>query len=355
MSSFFVIDVRSQDKDKPKAPLVLERANLLRNKVIGNENVKELIDNVRISRGDMIIDCDYAVHYQNAERIIFEKNVHYSDSLRDMWAEKVTYYIAEDSLKAEIAVKIVQDNYESYCHTAYYSDERENVHLHRDVELHHQQENIVLSGFKGFGDKTMEYARVTGQAHLVQKDSAGFDDFTIDAETIEFFNLESFALATDSVKMMREDVTGYCDTLYNYMEKDYALMLVDPVVFRDRDEMRGDSIYLYLVENKIEHIEIIGHASALSQPEQGSGGDFNKMFGRKIFVYMQENKIHRILVQGNASSLYYLYEDEKPKGVNKTTGDKIYLNFAEGQLETINVSGGSEGTYYPPDYPGIIE
>ncbi len=68
-----------------KPPVVLERADVLKNKVLGEESVKELIGNVRITRGDMVIDCDYAVHYQKAERIVFQKKVHYSDSLRDMW------------------------------------------------------------------------------------------------------------------------------------------------------------------------------------------------------------------------------------------------------------------------------
>ena len=338
-----------------KPPLVLERAQVLNNKTIAGESVKELIGQVRISRGDMVIDCDYAVHYQKADKIIFEKQVHYADSLRDLWADKVTYFVKSDSMKAEGSVKIVQDQYEGRCFTAYYSDQRENVYLQRNVHLWHKEKNLELTGFKGFGDKTMEYAKVTGLAHLVKQDSLGKVELTIDAEIIEFFNSSSWARASDSVKIVREDVTGYCDTLHYYTEGKYALMLTEPVVFRVRDEMRGDSIFMYFKGEAIDRLEIFGHASAFSPPEHSPGGELNKMFGQRIFIYLANDKVERILVLGNARSLYYLFEKEEAKGINKASGDVIYLGFADGLLKTINVSGGSEGTYYPPGWKGVVE
>jgi len=345
----------SPGKAQTRPPLVLERATILNNKTIGGETVKELIGQVVISRGDMTIDCDYAVHYQKADKIIFEKKVHYADSLRDLWADKVTYFIAVDSMKAEGAVKIIQDQYEGRCHTAYYSEERENLYMHRDVRLWQKDKNVEMTGLKGFGDKTLEYAKITGVAHLVKRDSLGEVEVTIDGEVIEFFNDSSWARASDSVKIVREDVTGYCDTLHYYTESKHALMLIDPVVFRSRDEMRGDSIYMYFREEKIDRLEIFVHASAFSPPENGGAGELNKMFGRKIFIYLAEDKVDNILVQGNARSLYYLFEKEESKGINKASGDVIYLNFAEGKLETIDVSGGAEGTYYPAGWKGIVE
>ena len=342
-----------QKPDKP--PVVLEHAKILKNKVIGGESVKELIDSVRITRGDMIVDCNYAVHFQDMGRILFEKDVHYSDSLRDMRADRVTYFVDEDSLTAEGSVLITQELYEGRCNLAYYSNDRENIYMRQKVKLIKAADGITLTGRQGFGDKTMEYAWVAGDAHLVKKDSLDETEITIDAEKIEYFNAEAMALATDSVEVLKDDVKANSDTLEYYSDEKYALMYSDPVVFRTLDEMRGDSIYLYFVEESIDRIELFGHASALSAPEYGTGGEFNKMYGKSIVIRMMEDKVGSIVVVGNASSLYYLYEDQEPKGINKATGDKIYLDFSEGKLETIMVIGGSEGTYYPAEYPGIIE
>lgn len=349
--SYFI--TAAQEAEKP--PVVLEHAKILKNKVIRGESVKELVDSVRISRGDMVIDCNYAVQFEQMGRILFEQDVHYSDSLRDLWADRVTYFIDDDSLLAEGSVKTVQELYEGYCNVANYSNDRENIYMFQKVRLVKSDDGVVLTGRRGFGDKTMEYAWVAGDAHMVKTDTLGGTEITIDAEKIEFFNKESMALATDSVEVLKDDVKANSDTLEYYSAEKYALLYSDPVVFRGLDEMRGDSIYLYSVEESIDRIEIYGHASALSAPEFGAGGDFNRMYGRSIVIRMREGKIDHIVVTGNASSLYYLFEDEEPKGVNKATGDRIDLSFLEGKLETIRVIGGSEGTYYPADYPGIIE
>jgi lipopolysaccharide export system protein LptA len=303
----------------------------------------------------MVIECEYAVHYKEAGRIVFERNVYYVDSLRHLWADKVIYYIDSDSLEAIGKVKIMQTDYEGHCYHAYYSHNREDLTMHRDVILQEQKRNITLTGYKGFGDKTLEYARVFGQAQLVKKDSLDKTELTIDAEKIEYFNQESRAQALDSVVILREDITGNCGELQYFMQDKRALLTINPVVMREQDELKGDSIYLYFKEEKIDHIEIFGNASALSPAEGGSPGDFNKMYGQQMLVEVENDKISDITVTVNARSLYYLFENQEFKGINKASGDKIFLHFSEGKIETIQVAGGTEGTYFPPDYKGIIE
>ena len=345
----------SAQKAKEKPPINLERANILKNRVMGGEIVKELIDNVRITRADMAVECDFAVYFQKAQKIFFEQNVYYSDSLRQVWAERIIYYIEDDSLEAIGSVKVKQNVYLGYCRKANYTNNREKVFLHENVQLFHESENLTLTGDEGFGDKTLEYAKVFGNAFLTKKDTLGEVEITIEGHLIEFFDSENRAQAVDSVEIIRDDIIGNCQRLQYFNGEDYALMEVEPVVFRGLDVLKGDSIFLYFAENKINRIEIFGHASVISPPEFGAEGDFNEMFGKRIFIYLVEGVVDNIKVNGNARSIYYLYEEEEFKGVNKASGDRILLGFTEGKIETIQVVGGAEGTYYPPDYPGIIE
>jgi len=353
--AFFGISLLSAQTQNGYPPVVLDRAKSLKNKTVGDENVKELTDSVRIVRGDMSVECDYAIHYQKAGIIVFEKNVHYADSLRDMWAQKVTYFIEPDSVKAEGKVKILQKIYEGYCQTAFYTDRRQNVLMHKNVEMRQRDRNVVLTGNKGYGDNTMEYAKAWGNAHIVKKDSSGKTEITIDAETVEYFHKEARALASDSVIIIKEDIKGFCDTLHYDADKKYALMLVKPVVYHLEEEMRGDSIYMYIRDEGIDHIEIYGNASALSPAENGKEGELNKMFGKKIFIYLANDKINNIWVSGNARSLYYLYEKQEFKGINKASGDRIDLYFKDGKIDAIRIKGGSEGIYYPPEFAGEAE
>lgn len=353
--NFFGISSISAQPIPGYPPLVLERANSLKNKTQGEESIKELIGSVRITRGDMSVDCDYAVHYQKSGKVVFEKNVYYADSLREMWAQKVTYYIEQDSVKAEGKVKIEQKYYQGYCNIAYYTDRRQNVEMHKNVELRQRERNVTLTGSRGYGSNNMEYAKTWGNAQIVKLDSTGKTEIIIDAQTIEYFHKEARALASDSVKITRDDIKGFCDTLHYNTEAKYALMLVKPVVYHIDEEMRGDSIYMYIKDQTIDHLELYGNTSAISPAENAKEGEMNKMFGKKMLIYVKDDKIDNIIVTGNARSFYYLYEKDEFKGVNKASGDIIDLKFLDGKIDAIQIAGGTEGTYYPPEFAGSVE
>ncbi|MBC8205349.1 MAG: hypothetical protein H8E87_07550 [FCB group bacterium] len=339
---------------KTPPPLILKHAERLINRERGGEIVKELIDNVWITRGDMSIKCEHAFHYEKAERIEFEREVYYADSLRELWADKLIYYIASDRLTAMGSVKIVQDTYETQCVRAEYSDQREDVHLYYDVHIYETAENMELTGDQGYGDKTMEYARVTGNCQLLQYDSTGAELMRIDAKMMEYYHSESRAQATDSVKIYKDDVTGSCRILKFFREEDKAVMFINPVVMRGLEEMRGDTIHIFFREEKISMIELFGSASALT-PAEYVEGEYNQLYGGYIMVQLEEQKVKFIDAVDNAKSVYFLAEDEKPKGANSVSGDRLMLNFTGGELETINVITGVEGTYYPEGYRGVIK
>ncbi len=347
--------LHSAPKDTQKEPIVLERADRLINRVIGGETVKELIDNVLITRGDMKIACDHALHFQAAGKILFDINVHYRDSLRNLWAKKVTYHIEKDSLEAEGSVKITQDIYEAYSRRANYTNQRENVYLYREVKLINLEDRVTLTGSKGFGDRTLEYARVTGDAQLVKRDSLDETEITIDAALIEYFHPEHRAQAVDSVNILLNEASGRAGKLQYYTEAKRALMEREPVIFRDREEMRGDSIKLHFAGDKLDRIELLGRASAFSPVEESEIERVNQMYGGKIFIELFEQKVRDVTVWDNARSIYFVMEEGEYKGANKASGDRIYLHFKEGELKNINVAGGSEGAFYPPDYSGVIE
>ena len=355
--SMILSSILAQEK---KSPIRLERAKILRNTTAGGEQIKELIGDVIITRDDMKIECQQAFHYQVADKIVFVKEVHYSDSLREMWADKIIYYVNKDSMEAEGSVKIVQDEYESYSRKAYYSEERRKVYLRENVKILNLENHVTMTGKRGFGDESMKYARVRGNAEMIKKDSLDKIEMTVDAVEIEYFNADDYAQAKDSVKIYQGDVTGNCGLMTYFLKDKKTLMVDNPMIFRDPDELEGDSIYLYLKDEKLEKIEIFGNASVISPVEESEKDEKNQMYGKRMYIYIVDDNIKTIDVVGNARSIYYIFEEAQgkapvSKGANSVSGDKIYLFFNEGDLETIHVAGGTEGIYYPSDYQGVIE
>ena len=92
---------------------------------------------------------------------------------------------------------------------------------------------------------------------------------------------------------------------------------------------------------------VCGKAVALSLADSLYVNRFNQMTGQTMILRFTDNKVHRIDVDRTATSLYYLFDGEKPNGLNKTSGDHVTIAFSDGKINTIRVIAGVEGQYYP--------
>ncbi|MGB9591014.1 MAG: hypothetical protein ACPL1K_00680, partial [Candidatus Kryptoniota bacterium] len=154
-------------------------------------------------------------------------------------------------------------------------------------------------------------------------------------------------LATDSVEVIRSELEARCG-LGTYFANDSLIVLVNsPVVWYEDNQLTGDTISVYLRNKMVSRVHVVGFAFALSQSDSLYQDRFNQLKGKELTMYLNNKKVQRIVVDNNAVSLYYLYDKNKPNGVNKVSGDKVVMYFTNGKVERISVSGGVEGDYYP--------
>ena len=64
-------------------------------------------------------------------------------------------------------------------------------------------------------------------------------------------------------------------------------------------------------------------------------------------MYFDANRLSRIEVRRTATSLYYLFEEGAPNGLNKSSGNEVTIRFLEGRLESIKLAENVEGKYIP--------
>jgi hypothetical protein len=67
-------------------------------------------------------------------------------------------------------------------------------------------------------------------------------------------------------------------------------------------------------------------------------------------LYFLNDKLDHIEAEGTAVSLYFLYDQDEPNGVNKVSGDKVLVSGQGGKAESIKVQGGTEGQYIPEKF-----
>ena len=200
------------------------------------------------------------------------------------------------------------------------------------------------------------FTRITGDPILIQIDTSAsgkVDTLLITSKTMESISDSSNRLiAKDSVKIVR----GSFSAINNYSiyyrgdDKFFTYKLKEereqPLVWYEASQIIGDSIFVYLKDNSLSWINIIGSAFILSE-NAGSNFRFDQVSGSNIKLYFQDDDLIRTNVEGNLLSIYYLYDKEEPNGLVKSSADKADLIFDNGKIAKVKLYGTPESEYHP--------
>jgi hypothetical protein len=154
-------------------------------------------------------------------------------------------------------------------------------------------------------------------------------------------------LATDSVEIVRSELAGIAGVAVFFTEADSVLLRRSPVVWYQNTQVSGDSINVYLQFRKLRLVSVMGNASAISPSDSLHPDRYDQLTGDTLRLLFARQALERIDVDNHAISVYHLYEDNRPNGLNKTSGDRIVMQFDRGKVHAIKVYGGVEGQYFP--------
>jgi hypothetical protein len=154
-------------------------------------------------------------------------------------------------------------------------------------------------------------------------------------------------VAIDSVEIDRSDLAGRAGMAEFFTIGDSIRLRRSPVVWYQETQVTGDSINVYLKARQIHHVDVMGDAFAISRSDSNYPNRFDQITGEFMRMYFVERKLDKIDVETRAISVYHLYEDAEPNGLNRTSGDRIVMLFEKGKIQSIRIFGGVEGRYIP--------
>lgn len=121
-----------------------------------------------------------------------------------------------------------------------------------------------------------------------------------------------------------------------------------PVIWYDKSQLTGDTVTVFLQKKKLRTIDVLGNGFAISKGKLE--GRFDQLAGTRIIFQVREDTIRQVRSEGLASSINFMYDSDRPNGVNRTSGDTIDVGFEGGEASRIRVYGKrspSEGEYFP--------
>ena len=154
-----------------------------------------------------------------------------------------------------------------------------------------------------------------------------------------------------NVKIFKSDLQGKCDSIHTNQSTGYTKMYRNPVIWSDRNQITGDSIYLQsnVETEKLDSLKVFNNAFIISK-DSVSGKDFNQIKGRNMLGRFQNNKLRNLFVMGNAESVYFNRNEETAvlETITKEISSNIEFSLENGVIVSIKYLKKSDGKTYPP-------
>lgn len=237
-----------------------------------------------------------------------------------------------------------------------------------NMEIIDTLQKANLYGDYGYLDSERNYAFATSRARAI--DYSQGDTLHIGADTLELISrplpdsirarqladtlehkpdtLSRLIKAYHRVRVFRSDMQAVADSM-TYASLDSVLSFYQkPIMWSEQRQISGDTICMYLADNKINYADVLGNAFAIEEmPDRPEY--YNQLKGLSLRAYIQDTTIRRIHVEGEVESVFYM-RDEKAKqynGLNRMTSKAMDVYLDSGLLKKVHWQGEAHGKLYP--------
>jgi lipopolysaccharide export system protein LptA len=369
--------------------VVLDHADSLRGMEIDGEPVRDLSGHVHFTHGKTIITCNHAVQYLQSNKIQLSGEVIVYDDSMTLFTNRGVYYSADKRAEGFDVVRIIDGKttiragygeYFSNEHKAFfrtnvvvqdtssnmYADEltywRDDQRTIADghVIIVNRANNITLYGEHFENYRQIKYSLLTKGQRVVQPSAVETDTSGGERDTLIVLcdTMKSYAdsierlVAIDNVTITRNDLYSQSGGAVFFTKLDSIALRKSPFIWveqsvKETTQVSGDSIFVKMKAHKLERLNVRGDAIAISQADSIHRARYNQMTGDEIIMRFNGKKIQRVDVDRSATMLYYLFDSDKPNGLNKSSGDHGTISFLDGRINDVKMAGGVEGGYYP--------
>lgn len=163
---------------------------------------------------------------------------------------------------------------------------------------------------------------------------------TKDTTAIRYFQ------AFHHVRIFNDSMQAVCDSLFYSSEDSVFRLFTQPIVFSNKSQIAGDTIYLYTLHKKAHRVFVFDRGIIMNELNIQM---YNQVSGRTINGYFKNGELDYVRAKGSpAESVFYPQdEDSAFTGMNRCKGDVIEMNFVNKEVNKVKFINDVEGALYP--------
>lgn len=336
--------------------------------------------------GDEVLTSRVGYFYPESKDFFFKGNVKYTGPQMNLTTDTLQYAYFKRTVFFYGPTTIYTDSSKIQCEKGWFKTDTEEAQLMKNASIEKGSQIITgdtllsqpqkkLSIGKGnvfvrdstekfqFQGDYMNKNDVTRQTYLTGHAMAvkanDRDSLFIHADTLLSIQDENdepiFIKAYNRVQIYQNNFQGKCDSLLFDKFKDVLQMFQDPIIWSNKGELKGDSMFVFLKDSIIDRTEIFQNATALFQVD--SAGFYNQIAGRKMIAFFKNNEVYRADARGNAQTIYFIEDKEesdttviiKRQGMNRLYASDLKVYLDSGEVIGVTYYEKPDGKFYPID------
>lgn len=238
----------------------LKKADKLTGKTEGTETIREVSGNVNFIQGNIIVYCNTATQFVEANRVELRGNVRIYQDAVSLFTEKATYFGNDQKAICENGVTLKDPN--ATLRADY------GVYTFSDYKAHFKGDVIIVNPTYKITSKELIYYRNTEDSYCSGNVKVVTDSMVIKSEYLNFYRRQGKTFAWENVSIEKDSGIIYSDTLTNYSfeKKSIASGNVRLYSYKDNMAVAGD----YLENYDLTYYTLISGNAELIRPDNNS-------------------------------------------------------------------------------------
>ena len=305
-----------------------------------------LEDDVHAVDGTLEMKSDIGEYYRDEALLIARGNVRVTDRGWRIVCDRARYdrvrrvAVLTGSLKLSDSTRVMYADSIIYNRRTGIADAIGNVVLIDEVEQY------SISGRHARYDKAAGRA-VVDIDPILMFDLDAKERGTIAAEWMEFDVENKIGIAVDNVRLVKGETRAECDSAAIYDEEGLVRLFGEPVATNKTSGMTGDRMEIYYTDDEVRRVIIPSSGRLTESPEPDSEWrEDSWIVGDSVSIFLSEEKVDSVRIIGTSKAMYYPIEGEEGKVSNNfASGDTMFFRFEEEELEYVRISGNADGIY----------
>ena len=310
----------------------------------------EFFDSVRMTRGEAVLTCRRAYYHGLTEEAEFYRNVRLVDG--DMIATSAEAELRDggDRLRLIREARLVTTGHVVWADTITRWDAEDRGEASGDVKIVDPENGTLVTGRHAIFRRQEDIAIVDRDPVLTSREQ-GQKPLRASAELMTFYNAEERVVMVDSVRILQGATTASADTAVIHGQ-DRMLLTGEPELDDGAGStMNAEEIEFVYVDGDLDRVHLRRDAwvvdekpAELAEQYLGLPGT-DELSGDDITVYFVDEAPDRSIVIGNARSVFVPLDVAEEVAYNEVAGDTIAIAFEGGKVRQVDVAGHMSGVY----------